>query len=64
MTQTEDASLKTVVVAAAANLTPSDPAADPKIDGDPIGAMVLPAGVEELTVHADARHGDLLEQMR
>jgi len=31
VTQTEDASLKTVVVAAAANLTPSYPAADRKM---------------------------------
>jgi hypothetical protein len=39
--------------------------ADGKIhDTDPTVAMVLPAGVEELTVHTDARHGDLLEQMR
>ena len=31
---------------------------------DPIMAMLLTAGVEELMVHADAGHGDLLKQMR
>ena len=33
-------------------------------DTGPTLAMLRTAGVEELTVHADARHGDLLEQMR